>query len=161
MFRFASPMTRREFLGLVLAALAVPAPAGASEAELEALAAEYKALRERKRGIPQGTFDAVTSASGGRLVEVMHELGKRLGKPGTKAERVLELMGPPDASKTGLRMRPYLPNNYHEETKLLRELADRRGARFLIYFWRGWHDILYFCVVGKTVRAHGWWAALD
>lgn len=139
----------------------IGASATAAEPELERLAAEFRELRERKRKLPQGVFDATLSGSGGRLSVVMGQLGQRLGQPPTTRTRLLELLGAPDGTKTGREMGMFLPPKHRPEGARMEALARDPRTVFLCYHWRGGHDFLFFAIRDGVVQAHAWWAALE
>lgn len=121
---------------------AAPPSARPSTPALEALAAEYRALR----AVPR------SAAVDERKRELLDELGKRLGDGKHSRADVLRLMGPPDTGEKGsgvifglLRGEPRPP----------------QGNELLIYYWRGGHDFLYFDCDGPTVFGASWWAAGD
>lgn len=156
-------MRRRDFLRrILLGGLACLGASGAaSEPELEKLAAEFRELREKKRKLPQGVFDAALSGSGGRLSVVMGQLGDRLGQPPTTRARLIELLGAPDWTKSGREMGMFLPPKHRPEGPKMEALAKDPRAVFLCYHWRGGHDFLFFAVLNGVVQSHAWWAALD
>lgn len=124
--------SRRVFLGALCVALMPRIAWGAPS--LAALGKRYRALRARDAANPPGTFDPETDGANGELFKVMDRLRERLGKAGQPGAGVRRIMGAPDAVKDGR----------------------------WIYFWRGWHDYLFFEVDerARIVRAD-WWMAGD
>src|SRR5579872_1036793 len=106
---------RRTFLAATLAAL-VRGRAWAAPPTLQGLGRRFQDLRRRQRDRKPGEFDRDLDGFGGKLHEVMIELGKRLGRAGTTGAQVIAIMGEPD---------------------------ERKAERW-VYLWRGWQDYLYF-----------------
>lgn len=117
-------------------------------ADLTALGAEYRALREVKGHFQGGEWRDEVDHWKGRKHAVMAELGEELGIPGTQESQILEVMGPPDE-----RAEP--------ESSAWRLVEPGDGTHLLIYRWRGMHDFLYFVCDGPSVRRSGWWMALE
>ncbi|HEX7517975.1 MAG TPA: hypothetical protein VF345_11905 [Chthoniobacterales bacterium] len=42
-----------------------------------------------------------------------------------------------------------------------RKVNQRNDRKYLIYFWRGWHDFLFFISEGGIMVDHGWWFAYE
>lgn len=117
-----------------------------ASASLEGLGAEFRALRQVQGYFGGGEWCDDVDRWGGRKHVVMTELGEALGVPGTSAERVVSVMGPPDERAA--------PGD------LLWELAGPAdGTALLVYHWRGRHDFLYFACEEGRVLASGWWMA--
>jgi hypothetical protein len=126
-----------------------------------ALISEYKELRERRRRLPQGTFDREVSGDGGRLSKVLSALGVELGHPPYTKKIITGCLGEPDAMRSHERMRNFLEIYHRELRKAARKVEDKRDREYLIYFWRGWHDFLFFIVEGGVIVDHGWWFAYE
>ena len=130
-------------------------------ANVSALAGEYRELRERRRQLPQGTFDQDTQADGGRFHRVLYSLGKEMGRPPYTRRIVVACLGEPDAVKSGKQMRPFLDIYQRELRKAGREVSERPGRVYLIYHWRGGHDFLFFISEAGRIVDHGWWFAYE
>ena len=126
-----------------------------------ALISEYKELRERRRRLPQGTFDRDLSGDGGRLSEVLSDLGKELGHPPYTKKIVTRCLGEPDAIRSHQQMQNFLEIYNNELRKAGQKVDDKREREYLIYFWRGWHDFLFFIVERGVIVDHGWWFAYE
>ena len=126
-----------------------------------ALAARYRELRERRRQLPQGVFDAELQADGGKFHEVLYALGAEMGRPPYTRRMITECLGAPDAVKSGKQMRPFLDIYHRESRKAGREASEKPGRVYLIYHWRGGHDFLFFITEGGRVLDHGWWFAYE
>ena len=131
------------------------------DAKVSALAGEYRELRERRRRLPQGTFDRDLQAGDGRFHRVLYSLGLELGRPPYTRRSVVGCLGPPDAVKNGKQMRPFLDIYHRELRKARREVPEKPGRVYLIYHWRGGHDFLFFISEGGRIVDHGWWFAYE
>lgn len=129
--------------------------------KIAALASEYRELRERRRQLPQGTFDRDLTGHGGRLHEVLSRLGTELGHPPYTKKIVTDCLGEPDAIRSHEQMRNFLEIYNRELRKAGRKVEDKPEREYLIYFWRGWHDFLFFIVEGGVIVDHGWWFAYE
>lgn len=125
----------------------------AADPDLAALSKEYFALKARQRQLKQGEFDHQLSGSGGRYAEVIWQLSKRLGQPNTAKSEVLRYMGKPDAILASGKYQPGSPGNPGGQIP--------KGEAHLVYFWRGWHDYVYFVCRGSVVLKVGHYAALE
>ena len=137
------------------------APCKEVNKKIAALASEYRELRERRRQMPQGTFDRDLSADGGKLHEVLSALGEELGHPPYTKKLVTDCLGEPDASRNHEQMRSFLEIYNRELRKAGRKIEDKREREYLIYFWRSWHDFLFFIIEGGVIVDHGWWFAYE
>lgn len=50
---------------------------------------------------------------------------------------------------------------YYRGRESVRENELRRDREYLIYFWRGWHDFLFFITEKGVIVDHGWWFAYE
>lgn len=105
-------------------------------AELALKADAFRQLRTLKGHFTGGTWNADTDAFNGKRHQVMLELEQLLqGKLLTRAELVT-LLGEPDAVRS----------------------APESGEQ-LVYFWRGWHDYLFFTLIeGQPLHAEWYFA---
>lgn len=125
------------------------------------LAAQYRELRERRRHVRQGTFDRDLNGYDGQLHRVLLSLGVELGHPPFTKETIVRCLGEPDAVRSGKRMRNFLGIYENRLKKAGRALEERSDREYLIYFWRGWHDFIFFISEGGVVVDHGWWFAYE
>lgn len=126
-----------------------------------ALVNEYKALRDKRRKLPQGTFDQDLDHHGGRLSKVLSSLGRELGhRPYTK-EIIIGCLGEPDAIRSHQKMGGLLEIYNRELRKAGRKVEERSEREYLIYFWRGWHDFIFFISEDGVIVDHGWWFAYE
>ena len=131
------------------------------DANVSALAGEYRELRERRRQLPQGTFDQDLQADGGRFHRVLYSLGMEMGRPPYTRRIVVRCLGEPDAVKNGQQMRPFLDIYQRELRKAGREASSKPNRVYLIYHWRGGHDFLFFISEAGRIVDHGWWFAYE
>jgi hypothetical protein len=126
-----------------------------------ALVNEYTELREKRRRLPQGSFDPGLDHEGGRLSRVLSALGAELGRPVYTKETIVNCLGAPDAVRSQRKMRQFLEIYHRELRKAGRKVVERNGREYLIYFWRGWHDFIFFISEGGVIVDHGWWFAYE
>lgn len=129
--------------------------------EVLSLISQYKELREKRSRLPQGEFDEELQSSGGRLSKVLNALGKELGRAPHTRQTIVECVGQPDAVRTHAKMRPLLGVYERELEKDGRKVVEKSSREYLIYFWRGWHDFLFFIIEDERVVDHGWWFAYE
>jgi hypothetical protein len=130
-------------------------------ANVSALVREYRELRERRRQLPEGTFDRDLQADGGKLHRVLYSLGLEMGHQPYTQRTVVGCLGHPDALKNGKEMEPFLDIYHRELRKAEREAREKPGRVYLIYHWRGGHDFLFFISEGGRIVDHGWWFAYE
>ncbi|KAL7750376.1 hypothetical protein RI367_004149 [Sorochytrium milnesiophthora] len=87
----------------------------------------------------------------------MQELQRQLGVPGTEATDVFKYMGDPDLRVETLDQVKKLMGG---TTYALADAGQTEESkkRFLVYYWRGIHDYLYFQLDNqcKQVEQSGW-----
>lgn len=125
------------------------------------LAREYRELRVKRRQLAPGTRLKELDDSGGSLERVLSTLGAELGHPPHTRKTVIALLGQPDAIRGHREMGNYLGVYYRDRRKASREVDQRRDRKYLIYFWRGWHDFLFFISEEGVIVDHGWWFAYE
>ena len=103
--------------------------------EISELLEEYAELRKERGHFDGGEWDEDLDSWGGRLHTAMTRLGETLGHPPHARADVVRLMGEPDA------------------------VRERDTEEHLIYFWRGWHDYLYFVCRDGVVQEAQWYFA--
>lgn len=128
---------------------------------VSALVSQYRELRERHRQLSQGTFDHDLQADGGRFHKVLYSLGERLGRPPYTKRTIVGCLGEPDAVKNGRQMGHFLDIYHRELEKAGRKVLEKPGRVYLIYYWRGGHDFLFFISEGGRIVDHGWWFAYE
>jgi hypothetical protein len=126
-----------------------------------ALVNEYKELRERSRKLPEGTFDKDLDHAGGRLSKVLSSLGVELGhRPFTK-KIIVNCLGEPDAIRSHQKMGGLLEIYNRKLRNAGRKVEEKSEREYLIYFWRGWHDFMFFISEDGVIVDHGWWYAYE
>ena len=58
-------------------------------------------------------------------------------------------------------MRQFLEIYHRELRKAGRSVEERSDREYLIYFWRGWHDFIFFISEKGVIVDHGWWFAYE
>jgi hypothetical protein len=135
-------------------------PLGPVEAgeTLEAKLALFRDLRARRESLGQQAWaDPDLSAWGGRLHRLMGEVGELFARPPYTKALLAEWLGPPDRVETFPQMRSHLGGRQ----LLVEEAANRLrpGREYLVYFWRGGHDFLFFVNEEGRIVSHGWYFA--
>jgi hypothetical protein len=106
-----------------------------NDEETISLGREYKLLRSKPSYFRNGNWDDDIDKFGGRMHILLQELGKRVSDSDYSKAQLIDLMGNPDS------------------------IRNDDGKEILIYFWRGWHDYLYFFSnKGKTLNANWYFA---
>lgn len=132
-----------------------------SNKKAAALASDYRELRDRRRRTAKRTRDKALDNYGGRLHQVLSSLGKELGHPPYTKEGILRCLGEPDAIRSHEQMGNYLGIYERELRKAGRQAQQRSDLQYLIYFWRGWHDFIFFISEDGVIVDHGWWFAYE
>lgn len=125
-----------------------------NDKSINALVEQYAQLRTRQKALPAGVFDKELSGSRGQLGKVLTELGEQLGKPDYRQEDIIRFMGKPDAIKMAGEFQPRSISDDTYTTGIIPE-----GEMLLIYFWRGWHDYLYFVSKDGIIQRAQWYFA--
>ena len=131
------------------------------DANVSALVRQYRELRERRRQLPEGTFDQDLQADDGKFHRVLYSLGLEMGRPPYTKRTIVGCLGQPDAVKDGKQMSSFLDIYRRELRKAGREVKEKPGRVYLIYHWRGGHDFLFFISEGGRIVDHGWWFAYE
>jgi len=161
-----------------------------SASEVTAFAAEYQTLRKIKGHFDGGDYLKDVDGFGGKKHKALEALGKYFGVPGTPAPKVLEVLGKPDevipkihatsvgphdisgpdaidgggGPGTGFQgmSGPFLGPGAKAPAAAGAENAQG-GAYFIVYYWRGRHDYLWFEIEVKgadeVVKRSGWYQA--
>jgi hypothetical protein len=104
---------------------------------IAALISQYKELRERRRQLPEGTYDKDLRDHGGELHRVLSLLGIELGHPPFTKQIIVECLGEPGAIKNGKQMERFLDIYNRELKKTGRKVEEKRNREYLVYYWRG------------------------
>jgi hypothetical protein len=125
------------------------------------LARQYRELRAKRRQLSPGVRVNELDDSGGSLNRVLSALGVELGHPPNTRTMIVEYLGEPDAILGKRKMTKFLEIYERTRRKSAHKLEPRRDRKYLIYFWRGWHDFLFFISEGDVIVDHGWWFAYE
>jgi hypothetical protein len=125
------------------------------------LAREYRELRAKRRDLSPGVRLKELDDHGGRLHQTLSALGVELGHPPRTDIVVIEDLGQPDAILRNREMSNYLGIYDRQLRKSAHKIEQGRDRKYLIYFWRGWHDFLFFISEGGVIVDHGWWFAYE
>lgn len=120
----------------------------------EKLAAEFRELRKIKGHFNGGGWNDDVDKWMGRKHRLMIELGNRLANNKSPENDVLKLLGQPDQIA-------------RKGDELFKRLTEGPGAcpsagetdELPVYYWRGTHDLLFFCSVNGRIVHSGWWYA--
>jgi hypothetical protein len=126
-----------------------------------ALISQYRELRERRRHLPEGAYDKDLRDHGGKLHRVLQSLGMELGHPPSTRKIIVECIGEPDAIWNDVQIARFLGVYERERRKAGRELKAKRDREYLVYYWRGGHDFMFFINEGGLIVDHGWWFAYE
>jgi hypothetical protein len=119
-------------------------PPPVASTSIEKLGAEFRHLRALEKDPKERERHFVELEYwGGRMQEVMNELGRRLGVGGTPRRLLAEVMGKPDAVA-------------HRGDPDWRFAGRRDSTEILLYWWRH-HDLLYFEIHGDAIVRSDWW----
>jgi hypothetical protein len=129
--------------------------------KVTALISQYKKLRDKRRQLAPGNRDKDLDNYGGKLHEVLSSLGVELGHPPYTKETIVACLGEPDAIRSHKRMSNFLGIYQTELRKAGRKVEERSDREYLIYFWRGWHDFIFFISEDGRIVDHGWWFAYE
>lgn len=126
-----------------------------------ALISQYKELRNKRRQLAEGTRDKDLDNHGGKLHEVLSSLGDALGHPPYTKKNILSCLGKPDAIRSHKQMTNYLGIYNRESRRAERNAKEGDDREYLVYFWRGWHDFIFFISEDGRIVDHGWWFAYE
>ena len=137
------------YLGLIAVAIVVAVAAGCAEGEkpevkkameekeILELCRVYKELRKKQGHFSGGEWDDDLDSYWGKLHITLGELGTALGHPPYTRADIVRYMGEPDS------------------------VRRQDEEEHLIYFWRGWHDYLYFVCRNGAVQECRWYFAYE
>ena len=125
-------------------------------APIEDIAAEFRSLRTLKGHFEGGIWNDDLDKWMGRKHQLMIQLGSRLGAGEYSKAQVIQLLAPPDLTASE-------GDDLFDLVSSLPEFEKPATGpyEFLIYYWRGMHDFLYFTSQGETIIVSGWWYAGD
>jgi len=115
------------------------------------LARQFKELRLIKGHFDGGTRNPDTDQWMGRKHTLMLELGERLLQGQYNTDALIQLLDAPDCiARPGEALYQSISNQ---------AAPTDPNTYFLIYYWRGSHDLLFFTCKNKKVLAADWWYA--
>jgi hypothetical protein len=124
--------------------------------QLRQIASEFRGLRAIRGQFDGGTWDNDVDRWMGPKHRLMLELGARLGCGEFPKTDIIQLLNPPDhIARKGDRL--------YDQIFGLPGYDDWHPAayEFLIYFWRGRHDFLFFACQGGVILGSDWWYGGD
>ncbi|MDX6694519.1 MAG: hypothetical protein QOF02_2122 [Blastocatellia bacterium] len=122
---------------------------------------DYQELRERRSRLAAGGFDEDLNAYDGKLHRVLVALGERFGRPSNTKQNIQACLGQPDAIRSEDRMSRFLGIYQNERRKAGKNPLAKRDREYFIYFWRGWHDFIFFISEDNRIIDSGWWFAYE
>lgn len=105
--------------------------------EIMKLVNQYMKLLNKRKSLPEGKSDNELDKFGCLLQTTMERLGELLGNQDYTKKDIVNIMGKPDT------------------------ILSENDTEQLIYFWRGWHDYLYFVCNDGVVQEHRWFFAYE
>lgn len=123
-----------------------------SQAPLEQIAADFRRLRTVPGHFGGAKWNDDVDRWMGTKHRIMLELGTRLVRSEFSKPDVIQLLNPPDQIA--------LKGNclYHQIISLPGyDALPEAPYEFLIYYWRGRHDFLFFICQGGIVIGSNWW----
>ena len=130
-----------------------PAPTATAD-PIKDMADEFKDLRAIEGHFDGGAWNDDVDEWMGRKHQLLIELGDTLGGGAHSRTQVIDLLGAPDAIA---REGDALYDLIRERAEFERPAGD--AYAFLVYHWRGEHDLFYLTVRGETILGAGWWYA--
>jgi hypothetical protein len=121
---------------------------------VEVLAVEYRNLRTIPGHFGGGIWNEDVDKWNGRKQQVMNQLGDCLGTGRYSKSDIIQLMGKSDRTSTP-------GDNFFTLIEHTRQNKPKGDYEYLIYYWRGGHDFLYFTYQGETIIDSGWWMAWE
>jgi len=114
---------------------------------IDSISKEYKILKTRKNNKKPGEFIKELDACDGRFHQLLSELGDILRTPDYNQNDIIRIMGKPDWT--------IVAGGHHSN------ITVPSNEVHLIYYWRGWHDYLYFVCKDGTIKESKWYFALE
>lgn len=128
-------------------------PTPTIDAHLRQLAAEFKTLRATKGQFNGAEWNADVDQWTGRKHSLLIELGQSLSSGYDRVD-VIRLLDPPDrivrSGDSLFDMIRKVPGY---------DAPGKAAAEYLVYYWRGEHDFLFFECQGDAVVSSDWWYA--
>jgi len=123
---------------------------------VERMAAEFRSIRLIPGHFNGGPWNEEVDQWMGRKHKLMLELGSHLGRGECDKSQITGLLGPPDRIA-------------HEGDHLFSLIISLPGYaastgdsyEFIVYFWRGMHDFMFFVSQDGMIISSDWWYAGD
>lgn len=121
---------------------------------LSQMSSDFNRLRKIKGHFSGGSWNNAVDKWRGYKHNIMLKFSKHFDRGGQQVSRVIQYMGSPDeTAEPGSRLFQQL-NTLPQYTGM-----DLTDSRFLIYYWRGEHDFLFFELRDEELLSTGWWHA--
>ena len=121
---------------------------------LERAGAEFKRLRLTRGHFAGGSWNDDVDQWMGKKHRLMRELESHLVAGGYQKTCAIQLLGSPDqVVGRGHRLYPAIVSVYGGEKDLV------ASDEYLVYYWRGGHDFLFFTSRAGRLIDSGWWSA--
>lgn len=128
-----------------------PIDTGFTHVAIEKLAAEFKEIRKIKGHFDEGQWNDNVDRWGGGKHKLMIELGERLSREKYSKNDMIKLMDPPDhIARTGDDLYQWITSQPKNNT------VTEPTPEYLVYYWRGKHDFLYFTCMNGAIITSGW-----
>jgi hypothetical protein len=123
---------------------------------IEQMAAEFRSLRARAGHFSGGLWNDDVDRWMGRKHELMLKLGANLAEGEYTKTDIINLLGPADkAVRRGDRLFEQIIR------RLSYKASTEDSYEFLMYYWRGKHDFLFFTCQDDVITSSDWWHAGD
>ncbi|MBW2740320.1 MAG: hypothetical protein JRE64_16080 [Deltaproteobacteria bacterium] len=121
---------------------------------VEEIADEFKKVRGIKGHFDGGAWNDETDKWMGRKHRLMIELGLRLAGGNYEKSDIIKLLDQPDR---------IVGKDDHLFEQIVNQkqcyLSTAASYEFLVYYWRGRHDFLFFTCQDGVIINSGWWYA--
>jgi hypothetical protein len=121
---------------------------------LRQIAEEFKALRTICGHFDGGTRNDDVDQWMGRKHRLMLQISTLVAESDYSRSEIIQLLNPPDRIvRKG--------DNLYDQIAALRDhsILDFPSEEYLIYYWRGMHDYLYFTCRNRMIVSADWWYA--
>jgi len=122
--------------------------------QLRQIASEFRDLRAIRGQYDGGTWDNDVDRWMGRKHKLMLQLSSLIAEGEYSKSEIIQLLNPPDhIAQKG--------DHFYDQIAALRDDNDlvSPSDEYLIYFWRGTHDFLFFTCKNRMIVRADWWYA--
>lgn len=95
------------------------------------------------------------------LYIAMDELKKQLSSGRHSLRRLQHCMGVPDTIIDARRVEQDIMLRDNVVTEAVKKIKENQDIVYHIYFWRGWHDYLYFVTANNEIVKADWYFAYE